>query len=102
MNGERLPRNQPRPKLRQLSFSLILKMSKEMLRYHELQNRIAQKLQTLIIEMMLLHLMSHTRMRERFREQERVAELVTNAVFERVHLEAISYAKVLIFPESGG
>ena len=86
MDCERLPRNQPRSKLRQLSFSLVLEMSKEMLRHHELQNRIAQKLEALIIEMMLLCLMSHAWMSERFRQQERVAELVTNAVFERVHL----------------
>src|SRR5881398_562247 len=37
--------------------------------------------------MMVLGLMSHARMREGFREQERIAELVTDAVFERIHLE---------------
>ena len=73
-------------------------MSKEMLRYHELQNRIAQKLQTLIVEMVALRLMSHARMRERFRQQERVAELVTNAVFERIHLEVRAYDDDAIFP----
>jgi hypothetical protein len=73
-------------------------MSKEMFGHHELQNRIAQKLQTLIIEMMLLSLMSHAWMRERFRQQERVAELVTNAVFERVHLEGKAYDEGAVFP----
>ena len=98
MDCERLPRNQPRPKLRQFSFSLVLEMSKEMLRHHELQNRIAQKLEALIIEMMLLCLMSHARMRERFRQQEWVAELVTNAVFERIHLEGRAYDDDAVFP----
>lgn len=85
MDCERLPRNQPRPKLCQLSFRFVFEMSKEMLRHYELQDRIAEKLQTLIIEMMLLGLMSDAGMRKCFRQQERIAELVTNAVFERVH-----------------
>jgi hypothetical protein len=55
----------------------------------------------LIIEMMPLRLMSHAGMGERFRQQERVAELVINAVFERVHLEGASYAPKTIFPEQG-
>jgi hypothetical protein len=86
MNGERFPRNEPGAELRQFSFRLVLKISKEMLRYHELQDRIAQKFEALIIEMMLLGLMSHAGMRECFRQQERIAKLVTDAVFERVHL----------------
>src|SRR5205085_8961450 len=102
VNCERLPRNQARPKLRQLSFSLILKMSKKMLRYDKLQNRIAKKFQTLIVEMIPLCLMSQARMRERLRQQERIAELVTDAVFERIHGRAKAYANVLIFPRSGG
>ena len=72
-------------------------MSKKMLRHYELQDRIAEKLQALIIEMMLLGLMSDARMRERFRQQERIAELVTNAVFERVHLERKSLSEGLDF-----
>ena len=62
-------------------------MPKEMLRHDELQNRVAQKLQPLVIEMMLLRFVSQARMRERFRQQERIAELVTDAVFERIHVE---------------
>lgn len=69
-----------------------------MLRYHELQDRIAEKFQTLIVEMMPLCLMPHARMRKRFRQQERVAELVTNAVFERIHLERKAYDDDTIFP----
>jgi hypothetical protein len=39
----------------------------------------------LIIEMMALRLMAETRVRERFREEERIAEFVFDALFERIH-----------------
>ena len=87
MDGQRFARNQPRAELRQFSFSFVLEMPKEMLGHHELENRIAQKFEALVIEMIAMRLVSHARMRERFRQQERVAELVTDAVFERIHLE---------------
>ena len=65
-------------------------MPEKMFRHHELQDRIAQELQTLIIEVMLPRLVSHTGMRERFLQQQRVAELVTDAVFERMLKYTIS------------
>lgn len=87
MDRERLARDQPRSKLRQLPLSLIFEMPIELLGYHQLENGIAQEFQTLVIEMMLLGLVSQAWMGERFREQERIAELVSNAVFQRIHDE---------------
>ena len=61
-------------------------MPKEMLGDHQLENGIAQEFQTLVIEMMPLSLVPQAWMRERLRQQERIAELVSNAVFQRIHL----------------
>ena len=52
----------------------------------ELQYGVTQKFQPLIIEIMKLGLVSNTRMGQRFREEERISELITNAFFERSHL----------------
>jgi hypothetical protein len=56
-----------------------------MLRHHQLQDRVAQKFQALIVKMVLLGLVSHAGMSERFRQQERIAEFVADTVFERIH-----------------
>src|ERR1700752_904078 len=85
MHGERFPGNEPGAKLCQLPFGFILEMSEQMFRHYELEDRVAQKFQALIIKMMLPGLVSHAWMRERFRQQERVSELIANAVFERIH-----------------
>jgi hypothetical protein len=57
-----------------------------MLSDDELKDRIAQEFQPLIIEMSAVRLVPQTRVRERFRQQQRIAELVADAFFERVHL----------------
>ena len=53
---------------------------------HELQYGVTQKLQTLIVEIMELCLVSDAGMGQCFREEERVSEFITNAVFERIHV----------------
>lgn len=51
----------------------------------QLQHSIPEKLQPLIIEMVPLCLVAKTRVRQGFREQERISEFVTDPLFERVH-----------------
>jgi very-short-patch-repair endonuclease len=40
----------------------------------------------LVIEMTLLRFVTETRMRQRFREQQRVAKLVADSFFQRMHV----------------
>ena len=54
-----------------------------MLGHDKLQNRIAQKLQPLIIEMIAVRLVPQARVGERLRQEQRIAELVADAFFER-------------------
>lgn len=61
-------------------------MPEEMFGNDELQNRVAQKLQPLIIKVRAVRLVAQTRMGERFGEEKRVPEFVTDAIFERIHL----------------
>ena len=60
-------------------------MMKKMFRDHDLENGIAEKLQPLIVKMMALRFVTETGMRERFRQQKRIAKLVVDAFFERTH-----------------
>ena len=60
-----------------------------MLGNNELENGIAEKLQALIIKMITLRLMTYAGVRERFRQQKRIAEFVTDAFFERCHITVI-------------
>jgi hypothetical protein len=52
---------------------------------HKLQDSITKKLKPLIIEMAPMRLVPQTRMSERFREQQRISELIADAFFERIH-----------------
>jgi hypothetical protein len=56
---------------------------------NELENCVAQKLQPLIIKMIALRLMAEAGVRQCFRQQQRIAEFVTNAFFERCHIRVI-------------
>ena len=57
-----------------------------MLGYDELEDGIAQKLKALVIEMLLLFFVSNTRMRERLSQEMRIPKLITDALFERMHV----------------
>ncbi len=58
-----------------------------MFRNYELQNGVAQKFESLIIEMAPLRFVAEARMRQRLRQQERIAKLVADTLLERVHFE---------------
>jgi len=60
-----------------------------MLGHDKLQNRIAEKLQPLIVEVAAMRLMSQAWVSKRLREEERIPELVPDAFFERIHLKAV-------------
>jgi hypothetical protein len=51
----------------------------------QLQDRVAQKFQTLVIEMVPVRLVPQARMRKGLSEEKRVPKFVTDSVFERVH-----------------
>jgi len=61
----------------------------KMLGDHQLKHRVAQKFQTLIIKMVLLRLVRQTRVRQRFRQQKRIAKLITDPFFEWAHVPQI-------------
>jgi hypothetical protein len=52
---------------------------------HELKNRIAQKFETLIIKMPLLGFVTEAWMSQRFGQKQRIAKLITDSFFERMH-----------------
>src|SRR5258708_21674450 len=63
-------------------------MSKKIFRHHELQNRVAQKFQALIIKVSLLRFVAEARMGQRFGQQKRIAKFVTDSFFQRMHVNA--------------
>jgi hypothetical protein len=85
VHGQRFPRDKPRSQLGQFPFCLSGKIAVEMLGNHELEHRIAQELEALVIEMIAMRLVAQTGMRKRLRQQQRIPKLVTNPFFERVH-----------------
>src|SRR4051812_25481203 len=58
-----------------------------MLRDDELEDGIAEVLEPLIVEMMPMRFVAETRMSQRLGQQQRVAELVADTFFKRVHPE---------------
>jgi hypothetical protein len=80
-----IARDQPGTHFCKLAFAEIWKMVEEPLGKNELQNRVAQKLKPLVVEMMPLRLMPQRRVRQSFRQQERVAEFILQALFKWVH-----------------
>src|SRR5256885_7436563 len=61
-------------------------MIEQVLGDDELEDRVAQEFQTLIVEMTLLRFVTETRVRQRFGEQKRIAKLVIDSFLERMHL----------------
>ena len=64
------------------------KMGVEMLGHDQLQDRISQKLQPLIIKMPPLRLVAEARMGQRFRQQKRVAKFILDSLFKWIHAAA--------------
>jgi hypothetical protein len=63
-------------------------MIKEPLGENQLQHGVAEEFQPLVVKVVPLRLMPERRVRERLRKQERIAELIFEALFERVHPDA--------------
>src|SRR6266516_4356841 len=72
-----------------MSFGFASEIAKQIFGNHELENGVAQELQALVIKMITLRLMSQAGVGECFRQQQRIAEFVTNAFFERCHIPVI-------------
>ena len=60
-------------------------MIEQVLGDDELEDRVAQEFQTLIVEMTLLRFVTETWVRQRFGEQKRIAKLVVDSFLERMH-----------------
>ena len=88
VNLERFPRNQAGTSRGQAPFAGLMVARKQMFGDDQLQDRITEEFETLIVEMPLLFFMRDTGMRERFRQQLRVAKLITDAFFQRMHVRA--------------
>ena len=98
VTAQSFARNEARAQLRQATFCFAREQMIEMLCHHQLKHGIAEKLETLIIEMMPLRFVPEARVRERFREQERIAEFVADALLERVQAANPTQSS-LPFPE---
>jgi hypothetical protein len=61
-----------------LSFRFDLKIAEQIFSDDELEHRIAEKLQTLIVKVITLRFVSQARVCERFGQQKRVAKLVAD------------------------
>src|SRR2546423_2418934 len=61
-------------------------MPKKIFRHHELEDRVAQKFQALIIKMSLLRFVAEARMGQRFGQQKRITKFVTGSFFQRMHV----------------
>src|SRR4051812_35680038 len=85
VHRERFTGNQTRPELRQLAFRFRREIPVEMFGYDELQYGAPENLHPLIIEMAPMRLVPQTWMSERFCEKQRIAKLVTDPFFQRVH-----------------
>ena len=82
---ERFTRDEARPAGRQATFPGFAVTREEVLGDDELQNSIAQELETLVVELQQLPFMRDARMSERLGQELRILKLITNAFFERVH-----------------
>ena len=82
---ERFTRDEARPAGRQATFPGFEVTREEVLCDNELQDCIAQELETLVVELRPLLFMRDARMSERLGEELRILKLITNAFLESVH-----------------
>lgn len=57
------------------------KQSEEMFSKNDLENRVTEKLETLIVEMMSLRLVAEARMGQSLGQEKRISELVSDSLF---------------------
>ena len=88
VNFQAVARDEAGAHLGELPLAEFRKMIEQPLGEDELEHRIAEKFETLVVEVMPLRLVPDGRMRERLRKQERIAELVFQSHFERIHRRA--------------
>jgi len=75
-------RNKAGAQLGQLTFGFVLELREEVLRNHHLQDRIAQKFQSLVVKMPLLGFMTYAWMGQGFGEQQWIAKFVADPFFQ--------------------
>ena len=85
---ERLPRNQAGPMARQATFCRFAVTREKMLSHDELKDCVAQELESLIVEMLFLFFVRDARMGEGLSQETRISKMITDALFERVHVFA--------------
>jgi len=85
MDAETFARDKLSPKLRQASFGQVREAIKKILGEDQLEDRIAEKLKALVVEMAPRRLMADAGMSQRLRQKERIAKLIAQALFKRAH-----------------
>ena len=86
---ERIARDQARAQFREATFRFPGKLRVEMFGNDQLEHGIAEEFEPLIIEMFSLRFVPKTGVRQRLRQKQRIAKLVANAFFHRIHVPAI-------------
>ena len=84
-HAQTVARNDAGADLGELAFAEVRILVEQILGEDELEDGVAEEFEPLIVEMMALRLVAEAGMGERFREQQRIAEFVFDALFERVH-----------------
>ena len=85
MHFQRVPGHEPGTQFGQPAFGFAAEIIEEMLGDDQLENRVSQKLEPLIIEMMPVRFVPETRVRQRLRKQERVAKFVADPFLQWIH-----------------
>ena len=78
---ETFPRNETRTQFCQLSFAEMRKQTEKVFSKNDLEDRVTEKLETLIIEMMSLRLVAEARMGQSLGQEKRVSEFVSDSLF---------------------
>jgi hypothetical protein len=85
MDLERFARDETGAPGREATFARFVETGEEMFRDDELQNRVAQEFEPLIVEVLSLFFMGHAGVGEGLGEKMRIAKLILNLFFERMH-----------------
>jgi hypothetical protein len=85
VDPEPFARNKLRPQLRELPLGEVRVLIEEVLGEDELEDRIAEEFEALIVEVMPLRLVAQARVSESLSQEQGIAEFVAKTLFERIH-----------------
>ena len=85
MDFERFARDETGAPGREATFARFVETGEKMFRDDELQNRVAEEFEALIVEVFSLFFVGHARVGEGLGEKVRIAKPILNLFFERMH-----------------